>query len=81
MRPSPALVIALLALVAVIAGTSWAVGSGGTGTVSTLRKNAAKPKDYSITVTAPITSTATIKRTVPARKTFLLSDNHLAEPR
>jgi hypothetical protein len=80
LRPSPALAVALLALVAAIAGTSWALGSGGAGTASKLRQNAAKPKDYSITVPAPVTSTATIRRTVPAGKTFLLSDIILQNP-
>ncbi len=80
LRPSPALVVSVLALAAAIAGTSWAVGSGGAGTASKLQKNAAKPKDYSITVPTPVTSTATIRRTVPSGKTFLLSDVILQNP-
>jgi hypothetical protein len=78
LRPSPVLVVALLALVAAIAGTSWAVGSSGTA--SKLQKTAAKPRDYSITVTAPVTSTATIRRTIPAGKAFLLSDVIVQNP-
>jgi hypothetical protein len=74
--PSPALVVAVLALVAAAAGTSWAVGSRSAGTAS----SAAKPQDYSITVTTPVTSTATLRRTVPAGKTFLLSDVVLQNP-
>jgi hypothetical protein len=80
LRPSPALIVSILALVTAIAGTSWAVGDSGAGTASKLRRNAPKPKDYSIAVTTPVTSTATIRRTVPTGKTFLLSDVILQNP-
>jgi hypothetical protein len=80
LRLSPVLIVSVLALVTAIAGTSWALGSSGADTVAKLQKNAAQPRDYSITVTAPVTSTATIKRTIPAGKAFLLSDVILQNP-
>jgi hypothetical protein len=64
-------------MVIAIASTGWAVGTGAAPTAS---KGAAQPRDYSITVKTPVTTTATIKRTVPAGKTFLLSDIILQNP-
>ena len=77
--PSPGPVVALCALVVAIVGTSWVVGNNGAVVASNLGRNA-KPKDYSITVANPVTSTATLTRTIPPGKTFLLSEIILQNP-
>ena len=77
LRPSPRLVVALCALAAAIACTSWLVGNNGAAVAS---GNNGTPRYYSITVTSPVTSTATFRRTVPPGKTFLLSEIILQNP-
>ena len=79
LSPSPGLMVALCALVAAIASTSWVVGNNGAVVAANLGRNA-KPKDYSFTVKSPVTSTATLKRTIPQGKTFLLSEVILQNP-
>jgi hypothetical protein len=79
LRSSPGLVVALCALVAAIAGTSWLVSNNGAA-VASAAGNKGRPKYYSITVSSPVTTTATFKRTIPSGKTFLLSEIILQNP-
>lgn len=70
LRSSPALAVALVVLAATVAGTSWAIGAGDAPRAAPK----GKPKHYALNVSAPVTSTATLSRTVPRRRTFLLYD-------
>ena len=62
--------VAVLAIAAAIAGAGAAAGAAGGG----------KPKHYSLAPKAPVTTTATISRTVPRGKRFLLYDMIFQNP-
>jgi hypothetical protein len=70
---------AVLALAAVIAVTSPAIGAD-TGATTHAARAAGKPKHYALSPKAPVTGTATISRTVPKGKRFLLYDAIFQNP-
>ena len=69
---SPAPLVAAFALVVAILVSGSAAGEDDG--VSSRAAPKGKPKHYALNVTAPVTTTALITRTVPRGKTFLLYD-------